>query len=90
MKSDINLSGITKGFGAFFKRFHVILFFLVVSGSLFVAIAMLLSIISLSSTTAPSSDQAVNGAFDEATINRLKSDESAQATPSGRQSPFVE
>lgn len=90
MKSDITLSGITAGLGTFFKRFHIILFFLAVSGSLFAAIVLLLAIINLSSTTAPSSDQAVNGTFDEATINRLKSDDLQQATPSGRQSPFVE
>lgn len=90
MKNSINLSGIIKSFGAFIRRFHTLLFFLVVSGGLFLAILMLLSIISLSSTTATNSNQTVDGAFDEATIQRVKQDSVEQITPGSRQSPFVE
>lgn len=90
MGGDINLKGITQGFGSFIRRFHTILFFLVVSSGLFVAILMLLSIINLSATPAASSDQTINGTFDDETIRRINQDSAEQITPGSRQSPFVE
>lgn len=90
MKNNINLTSFIKGFAGFIRRFHTLLFFLVVSGGLFVAILMLLSIISLSSTTASNSNQTIDGTFDEATIQRVKQDSTEQITPGPRQSPFVE
>lgn len=90
MKNNLNIAGVVKNIGSFIRRFHTLIFFLIVSGGLFVAILMLLSIISLSSTTATSSTQTVNGAFDEATLQRLKQDSTEQITPGSRQSPFVE
>lgn len=89
MKTDINFSSFGQGIGSFFKRFHTLLFFLIVSGGLFAAILMLLAIITLSSTTAVTSDQAINGTFDETTIERLNQS-SDQIVPKGRASPFVE
>jgi hypothetical protein len=88
--NSINLSDITRSIGTFFRRFHTLLFFLVVSGGLFVAILMLLGIIALSSSQATSSDQTVNGTFDEATIQRIDQDSAPPVTPTGRSSPFVE
>lgn len=90
MKSDISLAKIVHALGTFVKRYHTILFFLGVSGGLFTAIVMLLAIISLSSSTATSSDNAINGTFDEATIQRIEQDSSQPATPGSRKSPFVE
>lgn len=89
MNGSIDFSAITVGIASFFRRFHTILFFLVVSIGLFAAITLLLGIISLSSTTATSSSQTVNGGFDEDTINRLKQS-SGEVTPGARKSPFAE
>jgi len=90
MKNDVKISNLTAPILVFFRRFHTLLFFLAVSGGLFVAIMMLLSIINLSSSTAASSDNAINGSFDEDTIRRLRLDSSKVITPGSRQSPFVE
>jgi len=88
--NSINVSDMMRLVGAFFRRFHTLLFFLAVSGGLFAAILMLLGIIGLSSSVATSSDQTVNGTFDEATILRIKQDNAPLATPGTRSSPFVE
>lgn len=86
MNVSLNLSG----FASFLRRFHTLLFFLIVSGGLFAAIVLLLGTITLSSTTAPSSSQSINGSFDEETITRLKQPSSGAGTPGKRPSPFVE
>lgn len=90
MKTSTDITAIGSGIMTFVRRFHTILFFLVVSVGLFVAIAMLVSIINLSSTTATSSAQTIDGSFDEATITRLKQSSSGQINPGARPSPFVE
>lgn len=90
MKNSLDMSSIAKSFSTFLKRFHTILFFLVVSSGLFAAIAMLLGIISLSDTTATSSTQTIDGTFDEITIGQLSNPTSTQASPGDRVSPFVE
>ena len=90
MKGNVDLSVLLRGFSGFMRRFHTLLFFLIVSGGLFVAILMLLNIINLSSSTAESSDQTINGTFDEPTIQRLEQDATVPITPGGRVSPFVE
>lgn len=91
MNNSINfdVSKLGAAITMFIKRFHTIIFFLVVSGGLFAAIVLLVSIINLSSTKATSSNQIINGSFDEETITRLKQS-SGQITPGSRQSPFVE
>jgi hypothetical protein len=68
----------------------MLLFFLVVSGGLFVAIMVLISIINISSGTASSSDNAIKGTFDEETIQRIQQDSSTTAKPGNRPSPFTE
>lgn len=88
--NSISIPDITRSIGAFFRRFHTLLFFLAVSGGLFAAIVMLLGIIALSSSTATSSDQVVNGTFDEETIQRIDQDAVQPAAPGTRSSPFVE
>lgn len=90
MKNNVSLSAIIGPLAAFFKRFHTLIFFLIVSGGLFAAIMVLLSVIALSTTIAPSSDQTIDGTFDEATIQRLEQDEVKQITPGARTSPFSE
>lgn len=91
MKKSMNISDAARMVGAFFRRFHTLLFFLAVSGGLFAAIVMLLGIINLSSSTATSSDQTVDGTFDEATIQRIDQKTTVPpATPGTRSSPFVE
>lgn len=90
MKNNIDLSNVFEGFGLFVRRFHTILFFLIVSGGLFVAILMLLSIISISSSSTGTSDQAIDGVFDEETIQRLERSTTEQVGPGSRPSPFVE
>lgn len=91
MKKDTSLSAVFKPVVVFIKRFHTILFFLVVSGGLFTAILILLSIVNLSASTAPTSNNAVSGSFDEQTIQMIEKDtNNPGAEPKGRLSPFVE
>ncbi len=87
---NLNISDLLKPFVRFIRRFHTILFFLIVSGSLFAAIVTLMSIISFSSGTSTVSDQSINGTFDEATINKIKDKSSTSGQPGSRPSPFVE
>ena len=89
MNGSIDIKMIGTGFVKFIRRFHTIIFFLVVSGGLFAAIVMLLGIIALSSTKATTSNQIIDANFDEDTISRLKQSKS-EATASGRQNPFSE
>ena len=75
----------------FFKRFHVIVFFLVVSVCLFFAILLLLPIINQPTDGSKASGQAVDGAFDQATIDRLRDNNPANSSqPGERSSPFTE
>ena len=86
----LRLSDLFKLLAAFLHRFHTILFFLVVSGGLFVAIMTLISIVNMSSDSASTSDNAVNGSFDEDTIKRVQQDATTTPQPGSRASPFVE
>jgi hypothetical protein len=74
---------------SFLRRFHTLMFFLLVSGGLAAAILVLISIVSVSSLTASTSDQTINGTFDQTTIDRIQR-QASPAQPSGRLSPFVE
>lgn len=90
MKSNVSIGSLLRPLVAFVRRFHTLLFFLAVSGGLFAAIFVLLSDIKLSSTVAPSSDQTINGTFDEETIKRIEQDVGQTTTPGPRSSPFSE
>lgn len=90
MKSNIRLSAIVDPVAGFLRRFHMLLFFLLVSGGLFIAIMVLISIINVSSNSNVSSDNAINGSFDEDTIRRIEQDTTNTALPGNRPSPFVE
>ncbi len=92
-KSNISISDFTKRFAKFFKRFQPIIFFLAVSAALFIAIATLLPITSLSTKVPPSSGQTVDSTFDQAAIDRLQKNSTSSDSsyePSGRKSPFTE
>jgi hypothetical protein len=91
MKSgNIKLSALFGPPIAFVKRYHTLLFFLLVSVGLFGSILLIMSVVSMSSNTASTSDQTVSGLFDEHTIQQIKQDSSVTTQPSGRRSPFVE
>ena len=90
---SISIGDITKPVAKFLKRFHTIVFFLIVSGLLFIAIAVLLPITSLSTEVAPSAGQKIDGAFDQTTIDRLEkkgASSNSSYEPGERKSPFVE
>lgn len=90
MKLDnLNLTNLFRPLVSFVRRFHTLLFFLVVSSSLAIAILVLISIIALAPLSAPTSDKAINGTFDQDTIDRIERG-TTPSQPSGRQSPFVE
>lgn len=92
MKNDISITELTKPLVKFLKRFHTIIFFLIVSAGLFTAIVILLPITSLTSKESQTTGQTVDGSFDQATIDRLRKGNSSTSTytPGPRKSPFVE
>lgn len=91
MKTSLDIRSIKEVIADFFRRFHTLLFFLIVSGGLFVAILTLLNIISVSSSVAPDSSDAISGEFDQATIERVSNLGGRSASqPGNRASPFVE
>lgn len=91
MKKDISLTSIIHPLGKFLKRFNLIVFFLVVSLCLFVAILILLPITNLStSESQATSSQAIDATFDQITINKLQNGSSQSYTPERRSSPFSE
>lgn len=87
---DLKLSGIIGLLTQFVRRFHTIIFFLLVSTSLFVAILTLIDIIGASSGTAATSNQTINGTFDNTTIQRINDATTKTVQPGSRPSPFVE
>lgn len=92
MKKDISLTTIIYPVGVFLKRFNFIIFFLLVSASLFFAILTLLPITSLSTTeTQANSSQAIDATFDQTVIDKLQNNSSPNSyTPQSRNSPFTE
>jgi hypothetical protein len=78
-------------FTRFIKRFHTIIFFLIISIGLFGAITVLLSIIDLSAQTASVSSESISGTFDQSTIDRVNSLQNQTPAIAGkRPSPFIE
>lgn len=78
----------------FFGRYHALLFFLILSAGICVALFMLLRIVNSSNPGDTAADaQRINTSFDETTIERLRElsdDTTSSSTPSGRVNPFVE
>lgn len=82
---------------SFFKRFHILLFTLVVLGGLMAAVLLLNDVIAKSGTSTDYVPAAANTTFDQATIDKIKQlrsgDESAPDDldlDNGRTNPFVE
>ncbi len=93
---NFNLSPalIQQKLAAFFGRFHLILFTVVVFGSLAVAVLLLNDTITKSGDTNSTATSA-NTTFDQSTIDRIKQlktpDQSGQLDlPAGRTNPFTE
>lgn len=92
MKNNVSVTELIKPLERFFRRFHTIIFFLIVSVGLFTAIVILLPITSLTSKESQTTGQTIDGSFDQATIDRLRKGNSSTSTytPGPRKSPFVE
>ena len=91
MKTIILSTNKTKPLANFFRRFNAIIFFLLVSACLFIAILLLLPITSLSSDESQTSGQTIDSSFDQSTIDRLRSGgASTSHQPGERKSPFSE
>ena len=89
--TNINLDAIVAPVAKFFHRFHTILFFLIMSIGLFLAIVILLTIIEQSGQTGTPSSELISNSFDQSTIDKIESLESREASkPGDRPSPFVE
>jgi hypothetical protein len=91
MKTSIDIRAIQESITDFFRRFHTILFFLMISAGLFIAILILLNIIELSSKAATGNTDKILSDFDQTTIDRVNSLGGRSASqPGDRSSPFVE
>ena len=91
-KGSVSLSDLGKPVTKFLKRFHTIIFFLIVSAGLFTAIVILLPITNLSSVNSGVTGQTIDSSFDQTTIDQLQNGSSTESTytPGERKSPFVE
>lgn len=91
MNSSIDLHSIQESITTFFRRFHTILFFLLVSVGLFVAILTLLQIIEVSSSVGNNQQNTLSSDFDTETITRLNGlGNRSPSQPGNRPSPFIE
>jgi hypothetical protein len=98
MKKNISLSlpAIKKRIFLFLKRFHVVLFVVIVLGGLSVVILLLSATITQSTEPGDYTPQSTNIIFDETTMQRieeLRTREQGDAsidTSQGRTNPFVE
>lgn len=96
MKSDLSLSAVISFISWFLKRFHVVIFVVIVFGSLAAAVLILSSIVQSSTDTSNQDPTRLNTSFDQDTINRieeLRTRDDNQGTaplPDGRINPFVE
>jgi hypothetical protein len=97
---DINLNispaAIKNAFFSFLRRFHVVLFVVLVLGGLAISVFILNTIIIASGDTSQFSSEGATQSFDQATIKRIDElktrDQSGDTLtlPPGRVNPFVE
>lgn len=93
---NISLNIFKKKLSGLLHRYHVILFVLVVIGSLAVVVLILNNIIAKSESTTPTLQGAATTTFDQTTIDRLKQLRGRDQPPvpldltKGRTNPFVE
>lgn len=73
--------------GAFFGRFHAVIFFVAVCGALTAAVYMLSSVVTNSSTPADYTPPSTNATFDTDTINRVNELRSLDAPPAPLELP---
>lgn len=91
MKTKVLNTDKAKPLTNFFRRFNAIIFFLLVSACLFIAILLLLPITNLSSEESQTSGKTIDSSFDQGTIDRLRSGGATSAhQPGERTSPFSE
>lgn len=97
MKSEISLQLITRSVSWFFHRFHVVLFVVLVFGSLAGAVLLLSQIVQSSTDTDDQkATSSLSTSFDQETIRRIEElnsqgeDSGDIQLPPGRINPFVE
>lgn len=90
MKMDV--TDITKPLATFVKRFHTLIFFLIVSVGLATAILALVTIVNTSGSTSSQPNNAISGSFDEDIIGKIGELGQGKLTQPGdtRSSPFTE
>lgn len=89
----LNFSSLTNSIVAFFQRYHFLMFFVFIVGSLCVGVIMLYSTIQLSDEANGYTSQGADTSFDQTTIDRLRdlkqsTQETEKLPVSGRVSPF--
>lgn len=89
----LDLSPLTNSIASFLKRYHFLLFFVFIIGSLCIGVLMLYSAIQLSDESNGYTPQTSDTSFDKDTIDRLRdlkqsSQETQKLPVSGRVSPF--
>jgi hypothetical protein len=96
IKLNLSVTSIKNLFVQTLRRFHIVLFVIVVFGGLAVVILMLNSIITKSSDSAGYTSETNNAAFDQTTIQRIQQLKTADQNNGdldlshGRSNPFVE
>lgn len=99
MNSDIKISfsteAIKKSFLTFIRRFHVVIFVIVVLGGLAIIIFLLNTVVVTSSQANGYTPDINNSTFDQATIKKIENlqttgQSNQLALPPGRTNPFVE
>ena len=94
MKNSVSISSLTKPIAAFLKRYHIVLFVLIVAGSLAVALFTLMQSVQPSSDQPPVTTSSLR--FDQSTIDAIDQLGTRDDTrgklnlPSGRVNPLSE
>lgn len=93
---ELSSANISKALTHFLHRFHIIIFVLVVLGSLVAVVFLLNNIIIKSSDSSNYTSPGADTSFDQDTINRLSQLRTRDQTPApldlskGRTNPFIE
>jgi len=92
IKKGIPITANVRSIVKFLRKFHAIIFFLIVSICLFSAIFILLPVTSITSDKSQATNKSIDGSFDENTINKLRNGTNTGASyqPGERTNPFNE
>jgi len=96
IKPNLSIRSIKQLFTQLLRRFHIVIFVIVVFGGLAVVILILNSIINKSSNSAGYTSQTNNATFDQNTIQRIEQLKTTDQNNGdldlshGRSNPFVE